>query len=86
LWKFLGDRNFVEKIEFLWKSWVFGRKMDFIQGSQVKNQKSIKNHHFSWVNCSTAFLGHPGAINTPSGFPDLYFRSVFTEYVKKIKI
>jgi hypothetical protein len=51
----------------------------------LPDEKS-KKATFPCENGLTAFLGHPGVKILSSGLPYPYFRSVFTEYVKKIKI
>jgi hypothetical protein len=48
----------------------------------MKNQKK---QHFPGVNGSTAFLCRPGAEILSFGLLSPYFRSIFTEYVIKIK-
>jgi hypothetical protein len=58
-------------------------RFDYISG--LPGEKSKKSA-FPWENLSTAFLGHPRAKILPSGLSGPYFRSVFTKYVKKIKI
>jgi hypothetical protein len=51
-----------------------------------KPKEVAKKVAFSWINCSTAFLGHLRAKILPSGLSGPYFRSVFTKYDKKIEI